>query len=366
MKKNAIWLLILTFIIGTTFSGIKVNASIVDPSSKTSFKYVITPEWKNYRTPELKKMLNISVSEAENMETETLLDVVLDYPYFGDIYAFNDPIKAIDLLADQFNGLKVLMTRDDFKDKLVQNYIISSKKIEDIKSYEKITNKGYLKHKYRESLLSHPTIFNKLSKKDKDTIISNSKEIATKIDTNSIVSEQNATFGLESQLFTLISEPIISGGVVIRTGYVPTPNLRTAVPVNEKTEMTSTDKTNLANYYGSIYPNATLLSPATWKYNCHSYAWHNTSTANTWWMNYPYGYMTDGSYTNVGPYPTASGQKMFYPITNNEHSAIVTSPSSNFYSIRVTSKWGAVGLYSHTADHCPYFIGAYSYSYWRR
>lgn len=367
MKKNFIFLLVLALIIGTAFNGNKVNAVTTDSSAKTSFKYVITPgspEWKNYKTVELKEMLNISISEAENMDTETLLNAVLDYPYFGDIYAFNDPIKAIDLLAEQFNGLKILLEREDLKDKLVVSYINSSDKIKKLKDKEELGFEESFKHKYRESLLSYPAVFNKLNKTDKDTIISNSKEVAAKINTNSIAIEQRKSFGLESQYTMLIDPPALSGGFPIKSDVIPTPML-TPVEVVELTEMTSTDKTKCAEYVASRYPNATLLRSATWKYNCHSYAWYSTSTSNTWWINYPDAYMADGSYTQVGDYPTASGQKMYYPIDGNEHSAIVTTPSSNFYSIRVTSKWGAYGLYNHTADHCPYFIGAYRYTYWK-
>ncbi len=362
MKKTITLLLILAFIIGISLDAGAVNATPMNSSSKSHFKYTITPsspEWKNFSTLELKNMLNILISEAENMDTETLLNVVLDYPFLGDIFTFDDSIKAIDFLAEQFNGLGVLLKRDDLKDKLFNNYTESSDKIVKSKDSQKINNDQRLKHKYKEVLLAHPTVFNKLSKPEKDIIIINSNKVAAKIDTLSIAVEQNSTFGLEA-----LYQTSINPSDIIRSGTVYT-SKGSAISVFERQEMSDDDKQVLDEYIASAYPKTTKLRSATYKYNCHSYAWYDTSVMNYWWMDYPNKYMTDGSYTNVPLYPTASGQKIYYSTSGLEHSGIVYSPSSVSANILITSKWGKCGLYRHTTDHCPYYISGIYPSYWK-
>lgn len=338
MKKIIGLLLALTFIIGNFFGADKVYAKGTDSSSKVPFEYVITPkspEWKNFNVLELKDKLNIPKAEAASMDTETLLKVVLDYPFLGDIYAFNNPLKAIDLLAEQFNGLGVLLQREDLKDKLVDSYINSSDKIMKLKDHEKIDNEERYKHNYRESLLAYPIVFKKLSKTEKDNIISKSKKVAKKIDKNPITLKEPATFG------------IAAAGDLIRYGTVSTPYWN-PVSVMELVDMSASEKASADAYMDSRYPNATRLRSATYKYNCHSYAWYSTSTSNVWWMNYPSYYMTEGSYTQT---TAASGRKIFYPTANLQHSGIISSVGSY---VQVTSKWGAYGLYSHAENNCPY------------
>lgn len=210
------------------------------------------------------------------MDTGTLLKIVLDYPYFGDIYAFNDPLKAIDLIAEQFNGLGVLLQREDLKDKLVSSYIDSTNNIMKLKKNVKLDNKQRYKHKYRESLLAHPAIFNKLNATEIDIIVLKSKEVAAKIDTRPITVEQSAVFGVVAA----------APGDIIRYGTVFTPRA-SGVSVFERQDMSSADKDSADAYMASVYPYATKLRSATFKYNCHSYGWYSTSTTNVWWMNDP-------------------------------------------------------------------------------
>ncbi len=353
MRKTSLILLITILIFTFCF-----NVFAKSDAKPVPFKYELTPEsqeWKNYEPLELKNMLNIPMENAQAMDTETLLNAVLDYPFLGDIYAFNDSIKAIDFLSEQFNGLKVLLDRNDLKDKLFEDYTNSSEKI--IKDNKKIDSKDRFKQKYRESLFSHPKVFNKLSKEEKETIISKSKDVADKINTTPVTTEAPATFGLEA---ASDSVTITEAGDVIKYGTVYTP-LLSKVEVFEREDMTSDDKASLDSYMASRYPNATKLGSATYKYNCHSYAWYSASTSNRWWMNDPSQYMNDGSYSEYTS--PASGQKIYYPVPDNEHSGIITSVSGS--SVKVTSKWGPYGLYSHASTYCPYF-SMYKNTYWRR
>ena len=353
MKKIFTLLLALLFTMGISIGANAVNAIETDSLTKVPFEYKITPkspEWKTFTTVELKEKLNISLVEVENMDTETLLNVVLDYPFLGDIYAFDTSTIALNFLADQFNGLKVLLKREDFKDKLVNSYIISSHKIMKYENNEKIGGEERNKQKYREALISYPTVFNKLSNMEINTITVASKQVAPMIDTNPLIIESPTAFGLSA---------LASGGAVIRTGTVYTPKGK-IVSVKELTEMTAADKTNANNQMAATYPNAIRLREPTYKYNCHSYAWYSTSSANLWWMNYPSNYMTDGSYLKVTT--AAANDKIFWPNPGYEHSGIIKSVSGS--SKTVISKWGACGLYQHLSTQSPY-SSSYATTYWR-
>lgn len=65
--------------------------------------------------------------------------------------------------------------------------------------------------------------------------------------------------------------------------------------------------------------------------------------------------MSDGSYTlNSGL--IQAGNKTFY--YNSDHSGIVTYVgNTGFNNVKVTSKWGAAGLYSHFINDSPYPTG---------
>ncbi len=122
-------------------------------------------------------------------------------------------------------------------------------------------------------------------------------------------------------------------------------------------------KTYLKNQIYNTY----LVMPkreATVRYNCHSYAWYSQASTNQYWINNPYYYTIDGSYTSVSRANAGIGDKMVYFSTqeinnaNMAHSAIIKSyqDSGSGRKFVVTSKWGLSGLYEHSWDRCPYFF----------
>lgn len=92
-------------------------------------------------------------------------------------------------------------------------------------------------------------------------------------------------------------------------------------------------------------------------YNCHSYAWHSTSSNNPYWMGDPSAYITDGSYVSSS---AAVGSKITYKKSNGAywHSGIVTGNGE------ITSKWGMLGLFEHGLTNNPYFQEAPTINYW--
>lgn len=117
--------------------------------------------------------------------------------------------------------------------------------------------------------------------------------------------------------------------------------------------------------YARDYPSAVKIGEVDPKYNCHSYAVYGQGYANSYWINNPSVFYTDGSYVQVSDsiYP----QYVLYydsSIVSNTglpyvHSAIQISATT------FKSKWGAMGVYLHTLHDCPYYDAAYSISNWR-
>ncbi|HHT67361.1 MAG TPA: hypothetical protein GX010_03960 [Erysipelotrichaceae bacterium] len=144
------------------------------------------------------------------------------------------------------------------------------------------------------------------------------------------------------------------------SNYVYTPN-GTPVQVYTFDELPPEYIDDLNEYGDTLVPDATRVGPSTSKYNCHSYAWYMQSTLNTYWMNYPYEYYTDGSYEeSTGD----AGDIICYfdEYGENLHSGIVIARSTGTSNgvcgdsnlVTVKSKWGACGLYEHRGDQCPY------------
>lgn len=123
------------------------------------------------------------------------------------------------------------------------------------------------------------------------------------------------------------------------------------------TELTAAQKAAINADIQANYPNVTKHREPTKKYNCHSYAWYSTSSANTVWMNTPGDdtYWTDGSYVlTTSP---VSGNKASYKY--GDHSAIFKGGRN------MTSKWGSAGLYTHDYAYCPYWGGVNIINYYR-
>lgn len=113
-------------------------------------------------------------------------------------------------------------------------------------------------------------------------------------------------------------------------------------------DYTSAEKTAINNYYAGTFSSATLVSSSTAKYNCHSYAWYSTSTANNRWINNPLNYYNDGSYKYRGSTGITSDKVFYVNAGYVEHSAIKTS------STLFTSKWGQGPVMRHSPSYSPY------------
>lgn len=91
-------------------------------------------------------------------------------------------------------------------------------------------------------------------------------------------------------------------------------------------EFTNSQKQQIHDSLSSSY-NITKSRDATVKYNCHSYAWHSTSSSNKYWIDdptkYRSGWLKSTSWTNTIPSGIKNGDKVDYYVKSDHrpHSA---------------------------------------------
>jgi hypothetical protein len=104
--------------------------------------------------------------------------------------------------------------------------------------------------------------------------------------------------------------------------------------------------------YEEAYNGLEFLGSATLTYNCHYYAWFQTSQypSTYYWLNFPEDNWIDYSFVQI---PSEQNLcKVTYSQSGGTlyHSAVATSTAG-----RYISKWGPFCLFEHDYDECPYW-----------
>jgi len=282
------------------------------------------------------------------MSTSQLLNACIDYPLFGDVWAYDSMQIGLDAVSSKFNGIQELLKRPDFGDvtvKYFENLDLSSLKTEDLSSIKlpyicALVSKSISANSF--SLTEYTGLMQKsisLVKEIKTTYPDyySTSELMTVID---LVSSRDSSSKQTNDYYTTI--------------YTPMGSAVTAIYFT--TDITPAQVTANNNYVTGTYPNATLISGTTTKYyNCHAYAWYSQSTSTHAWIQAPdqQAFWTDGSnslfasWTSGQTWPSVShGDKVRY--VSDDHSARVYNASS------FISKWGQCGVVIHPAAYCPY------------
>lgn len=291
------------------------------------YSYKITVEsdkWFEYTVCEKVDMLHIEENKLKAMSDEQLVQEIADYPYLIDIYAYDSMEEGLKIFSENCDAFSELMSREG-----------------GVQSFEKYANELIESYdiKCRED---GRTDFVKVALAD---IIE-------------YYESENETDGL-----------------CYSTTVPKTPN-ENAVPYTMPSEPHTTAYHNtLDNEVVSTY-GVTLVRTGSCKYNCHSYAWHSTSSTNKYWISNPSIYMTDGSYTRKFLGSTSTATNLCYPSVNdkiyyasNTHSAIfVGNPSSGIplATSMARSKWGKLGVFEHTISNVPSGYDTSLISIWHR
>ncbi len=288
--------LILALLVSGTF--MFSNISFADDNNnikphKKFYKYnADNKEWtKSKSVKERRQDLQLDEKQLKKLSTEELLVAVLEYPFIGDLFAFDNNDLAIKSVSRHCVALREFMQRKDAKDVLTKAK-------------------------------------------------SNTKKVVKTLN----VAKVNT--GIIPMVIETLCENNLMGFEKNQKKYVQTPN-GTNVYVYSRNEFSAGKINALNNYFKFNYPNAIYMSTSTAKYNCHSYAWYYSSTHNKYWMNYPSAYMNDGSYYQTNN--VSLGDVAYY---NGEHSALIYSNPN--HAERYISKWGPGPLMVHTPYDSPY------------
>lgn len=306
--KNKLLSLMLAIALMMSFCVVIVSATDADNQNVTytvheAYDYPVVPgtvEW-NALTSLEEKASACAVDEdlMAAMTTSALLETVLNYPMLVNIYAFNSIEAGVRSVSKYFSGIQLLAEREDAVTCILQHTQAMT---------------------YAED------------------------------DATATVDQLNLRT-LERYIQNLGISPVIS-----TPGGSPVDSLYNLTWSNHG--ITYSEAVAAQNQYLQIFPNIRVISNPAPAYNCHSYAWYSTSTSNKYWINDPDIYMGDGSYTKTTS--PAVGNKVYWSNSNPEdnHSAIVHAKSGS--SITCISKWGVLGVYTHSLNDCPY-SGAIGY-----
>ncbi len=334
----------LMFLVATSMA-LTSTGLFATTTQNTTYSYEIDSDAWNSSTSKKERvdMCQIPEDILDTLSTEALIDTVLDYPFFNDIYFFNSLQDGFENLKAQFNGLNELLNREDVGQKLLNKY----------ESVDAEMDENLFLLSNIEILLAQPEVQNTLDNNELDLLTYEVEEkYMDKCDNKDY-------FGKTAETFYAISaeQQDSERSPYYTTTTVKTPNGSSVKVLKRGEELSSSEKSELDNYIASSYPNVVKQRSATTNYNCHSYAWYSTSSSNQYWMNDPSAYWKDGSYSSVSLSNVGAGDKVFY--TYGDHSARVysrvTGPiSSDYKGLKFISKWGQCGLYIHTPTDAPY------------
>ncbi|MCP4760985.1 MAG: hypothetical protein GY870_04330 [archaeon] len=92
-----------------------------------AYEYLVKPgttEWEQLNsTQEMIDACQISFEILDNMSTEGLIESILNYPLYADLYLSNINVQAgFDAVSKNFNGIQILLQRKDAAIKLLERY----------------------------------------------------------------------------------------------------------------------------------------------------------------------------------------------------------------------------------------------------
>ncbi|MCL1937726.1 MAG: hypothetical protein FWF52_04940 [Candidatus Azobacteroides sp.] len=161
-----------------------ISFSAIAQEKKIIWDYPVKPgteEWKSFNTHE--EMLNacqIPENILQNMNTADLLEICLDYPLKGDIYAYSNLKNGIESISLQFNGFaELLLRKDNFQNLLLKLEKSILNLNNDLASNKDMAEKGKITLNFAiiESFLSFDAILSNSDYNQKKQLSEVAKEI---------------------------------------------------------------------------------------------------------------------------------------------------------------------------------------------
>lgn len=148
------------------------------PSEDTAtdaYRFPVQPgseEWRGLTSrAEMLAVVQIPEEQLADMSTPGLVDTVLSYPLYGDIFAYMQLQTGFNALKQDFNGLATLLTQPDAGPLLLQKYQHADAAAVDTK--EALIQRGQYSAQltYLEVMLAQPEIVSHLSSEDRTTLL---------------------------------------------------------------------------------------------------------------------------------------------------------------------------------------------------
>lgn len=346
------------------------------PASYSGYVFPLRPgtsAWSKLENHQ--KMVDVCQIPDEvlaKMPTSALVETILFYPLGMDMFAYDDVAIGYKVVAEHFNGLQELETRDDAAEELIAAYVdaVPAKVLRGTSEQVNDASGVYL----LSALLGQDVYQQKMNKVDVDTLASLCSGISEPNEPDVLVHDVGTTatpvsfyaympYGGTPKTVSTPNKGSVAANYDSECGEVWVYSDGQQRVRYTYSDIPSTYKTEMNEYVEDTYGLTPDRQP-TVKYNCHSYAWYSTSSSNKYWIDYPGAYLTDGSYDEVGKMQVEVGGRIVYYDTINEtygtptHSAKITSIRELTKSKRnftVISKWGMMGLYEHSWATCPYY-----------
>ena len=299
----------------------------------------------------------VPASRLSSMTTEALVKSMMNYPLNYLVFAYNDPKMAIDIIVKHSPLHKEFLSRPDAAEVFVDMYAAAELDMSLEKSnfdgdYKSLsyTNTIFMDHFLGSQNLNG---LGQASVKQKLT-----EAVREKLQARIQCSDMFSMSSIEPLL--TIDETYVLGTASLDTRAYIMSTILVYTPLGKEivgyvmSPTSQLEAEQMENQAVSEYPSAIVRGPATWSYNCHSYAWHNSSTENDVWINSFLSVPSDlqlERYWENDLYKesdtlTPDVEKVFY--SNGDHSAVLLA-NGNYQS-----KWGAWPLMEHALTYCPY------------
>ncbi|MFY1696884.1 hypothetical protein [Solwaraspora sp. WMMA2101] len=360
------------------------------------FTYQVTPGSAQWRAlgshQEMVDAVQMPAKTAAVLRTPLLVDAVLAYPLLPDALAFNSVQHGFETVTARFTGLQELLRRPDAGQELLTRYRTLNVAARGGESLADAGDRALAVWKL-ETVLAQPQVLATLTAAQSEELLRLGLAVHRAKQTDATTYGQA---GLEPTAVLLgralatreswdwSRSELLREAVQLRPGAVETtvaavrahladpsvahpvsddvgtldyastaytPNGSAVSVITMTSELTSAQISSYNSYVATNYPSASRERNASRKYNCHSYAWYSTSSANDRWMNTPGDdqYWLDGSYTRWRiPYRWFPSMKLSY--ASDDHSGIWAGESGEY----VRSKWGQLGLMYHYWTYSPY------------
>ena len=350
------------------------------PTDYIGYRYSVLPgmtTWPYGNHQEMIDACQIPETVIAQMSTEELLQSVIVYPLFGDIYAYDNLADGFEAVKEYFYGLQELCARSGRVECLF-DYVSAHR--DWYQENSTVTGNEYFDHlrvAFRRNIgfLAGSEDFRINEQGEETSVVDFLNEALT--NSTGMRTEENRDATPTTYLW-------IEGMVedTYQTVYTPRGAPMSAVTykacecwrysdgnvyyriMNDLSAEGKADCANSMYALYSLYPDSGRN--ATVKYNCHSYAWYSTSSNNTNWIesfNTTNYILTTLQSVNVGEivvYCDSYGGNVNSG-TLRTHSALVISKiyhpvhQNVVEDLSMKSKWGRCGVYSHNFANCPYY-----------